>query len=347
MKQVVLFAGLILVAALTASAQITINRSDMGSMIGVRFINANDTTNLTALSPGNAGANQTWDLSGIGIDYRDTTPNFVQPAGTLCPEKFPTATYAAPVEEATVGLRACSYIHDDNSSLESLGACISIPFIMEATLINSPPQKTFTFPSTYNTSFSGQSKNTLQVPSSTPGDSTRTVSTVTYSNVIDGWGTVITPAGTYPCLRQKAVSSQLDSNYAYTGGEWGFTNAVQYDTTITYRWIGKNSILFGANITMTTNGIITNASYTISSLAVGVEETPAKKELAVFPSPADATLQWNTPDGIIAITDVLGRKVLEMPALPQSADISGLAPGVYVLTIRTATDPVSRTFVKK
>lgn len=346
MKNLLLIAGVMFASALTATAQITINRSDLGNLIDARFIQAHDTTDLTALSPGSAGANQTWNLSGIGTDYRDTTPQFVLPAGTTCPEKFPTATFATIIPDETGMVRGNAYFYDDNSRMEVLGLCAAFNDI-NITLQYAPPQTTMTFPSTYNTTFSGQSKFRTQYPGLPPLiDSVRTNSTAFYSSVIDGWGTVVTPTGTYPCLRQKVVSNQLDSTYNLTGGKWEFSSVLLSDTTISYQWLGKGGMFSGVSMSTNAKGVVTGATYTISQLTVGVEEPVSQENPAVFPSPVDATLQWNIT-GDAAITDVLGRQVLELHPQLKSADVSGLAPGVYLLTIRTATGAVSHAFVKK
>lgn len=82
---------------------------------------------------------------------------------------------------------------------------------------------------------------------------------------------------------------------------------------------------------------------------VGINhEDDAKQGLVVvYPNPADGTLRWNIPDGTATITDAVGRQVLALPASAQQADVSGLAAGVYVLTVRTSAGAVSRTFVKE
>ena len=143
MKKKLLFGSIMLGLALATTAQITINRSDLGNLAGAQVIRANDSTNLNLLSPGSAGANQTWNLTGIGNDYKDTM-QFLSPAGTHCTGSFPTATLAASQQGMFI------YIYDDNTVLELLGFCGVFMSPDTSVVPFTPPQKQATFPSTYN-----------------------------------------------------------------------------------------------------------------------------------------------------------------------------------------------------
>lgn len=86
--------------------------------------------------------------------------------------------------------------------------------------------------------------------------------------------------------------------------------------------------------------------------ANGAEEKPVPVQdmaaiLEIFPNPTENILRWNILDGTATIINVMGQKVMELSASAQQADVSGLAAGVYVLTVRTSAGAVSRTFVKE
>ncbi|HLG34908.1 MAG TPA: T9SS type A sorting domain-containing protein [Bacteroidia bacterium] len=345
MKKILLLGGLMLGAALTSTAQITINRSDWGNIAGTSFIQANDTLNLNLLSPGNAGTNQSWNLAGTGNDYADTM-QFVNPTGTLCSNSFPTATLAAGMQGQSV------YLYDDNTVIEVLGFC-GILFPPD-TLVSqfTPPQKQVTFPSTFNTSFSGLTRQVLQFANSAPPpDSIRVVSTTNYTSLIDGWGNVTTPAGTYPALRQKHTRYQLDSTYVYMLGSWQFFGSPSLDTTIEYSWLSQNNP-FVATIETDGSGNIISAKYLLSTI-VGVDEThdisPAS---SVFPNPATTELRIQDSGfriDAVEIYDVLGEKVFSQAPgtkhyAPITIDVSGLKPGIYFVTVR---DEKNNLVVKK
>lgn len=65
---------------------------------------------------------------------------------------------------------------------------------------------------------------------------------------------------------------------------------------------------------------------------------------SMYPNPAAQTLHWNVLEGIVVIFDALGRKVQELPASSMQADISGLAIGVYYLTIRSGGESMTKVF---
>ena len=88
MKKKLLFGSIMLGAALTSTAQITITQNDMNNWYGLTVIQVIDTINLSSISPGNAGANQTWTLTTIGNDEQDTM-QFSNPAGMPCSNNFP------------------------------------------------------------------------------------------------------------------------------------------------------------------------------------------------------------------------------------------------------------------
>ena len=77
------------------------------------------------------------------------------------------------------------------------------------------------------------------------------------------------------------------------------------------------------------------------------DDPQAAQLIVIYPNPAENIVRWNLADGTAEITDMQGRQVQQTPASAQQADVSGLAAGVYVLTVRTAAGAVSRTFVKE
>jgi len=334
MKLKLLFGGIIFLLVLTSTAQITINRSNIGNLVGAYVIQANDTTNLNALSPGNAGASQTWNLTGIGNDFQDTM-QFSRPVADHCSKNYPNATLE--LQDTTTSI----FIFDDNSVIEILGVCgilnppdtSSIPF--------SPPQKHLTFPSTYNTTFSGQTKAVFQFPiNPPPPDSARLIQTLTYNSLIDGWGTVNTPSGTFTCLRQKYTQYEIDSLFIYLSGiGWQPFGSPSYDTTIDYSWWSKNNP-FIAQITTDFNGHIQNAKYMISSNIGITEKKDSPITYSVFPNPSNGKFALSANNSKITaleIYNVIGEKIfIKSINLDQSSvkvDLTNFPKGIYFIKI--------------
>lgn len=330
MKLPLLFGGAMLALTLNSAAQITINRSDWGNLVGSAFVQARDTTNLNLFSPGNAGANQTWNLAAVGNDSQDTT-QILSPANTICAASFPNATMAV---GSTQG---ASYIHDNNSVFELVGICGMLFDTTMTSIPINPPQKIFTFPSTYNTSFAGESRMSLVFPG-IPGfaDSIKSVSITSFTSLIDGWGTLITPAATYPALRQKYITSQTDSSYFLVNGVWQFAGGeVTATTNTTYNWWNQHN-LFAATMDIDENGNVTNVLYLLST-SVGITETPDLATARVFPNPSNGKFTVATSRNITAISvyDVMGRQLFTTSGIQQNAeiDLSMYPKGVYFVKI--------------
>ncbi|MFH1297388.1 MAG: T9SS type A sorting domain-containing protein [Bacteroidota bacterium] len=336
MKKKLLFGSIMFGLALTSTAQITINRSDLGNLIGAQIIQANDSTNLNLLSPGSAGANQTWNLTGIGNDYKDTM-QFLSPAGTPCSDSFPTATLAGKQQGMFF------YIYDDNTVLEMLGYCGVFVAPDTSVVSLTPPQKQAIFPSTYNTSFSGQTKQAIQFPySSPPIDSGKQVSHISYTSLIDGWGNVTTPAGTYPSLRQKYTKYQTDSTFFHiTGTGWTFYGPPTIDTTIEYSWWSQHNP-FIANIVTNWSGIVQSANYLLSSNLVVNEIRDISNTVNVFPNPSNGkftleVLGDKRQGASLAIYNILGEIIYTAPIQKQQTlneiDLSISPKGIYFVKI--------------
>lgn len=336
MKIILLLGSIMLGLAFTSTAQITINRSDLGNLIGATVYQAYDSTNLNTLSPGNAGENQTWDLTGISNDYQDTM-QFLSPSGISCSNDFASATLAL------VDTGMYIYLYDDNTVLEMLGFCgviippdpISIPYY--------PPKKLVTFPSTFSTSFSGQTKAIIQFPNNPPPpDSVRIVQTITYTSLVDGWGNVTTPIETYPSLRQKYTEYQVDSIFIYfTGTGWQPIGTPTIDTTIEYNWWSQNN-LFIAGIITDGRGNVQSANYLLL-LTLGVNETQViPLATSVFPNPSKGKFTItvsNSSINAIGIYNMMGEKVFLTSGIKQEIseeiDLSDYPKGIYFIKIYT------------
>jgi hypothetical protein len=324
---------LILLITLSASAQITIRRSDIGNLTGITLIYANDNSFLNTLSPGNAGANKTWNLTGISNDEQDTSKYF-SPQGLLCSNLFPTANIALDDSIGTV------YFTIDNNVFSCLGYCMKDePGLPPITYL--PSYKQLTFPSTYHTSFSGVSRSVLQYPyTPSPPDSIRIVETLTYTSLMDGWGNLITPKGTYSCLRQKFTIFLADSVYFYTTGYgWFLFDPSIKDTIIAYNWMSKNNP-FIAQISTDPSGNVLYASYLLSS-NLGIDEPEDNSfTFSVFPNPSNGKFTISFKNGYfntIEIYNLIGERVFIKDGIKEQSsetiDLSNFPKGIYFIKI--------------
>lgn len=255
MKKQVLPFILCSIFSLFAQAQITITADDFPN-IGGTLIIANS-SNPTGISIGLAGANQTYDFSAIVAE--DTSSNvFIDPANTPGNTSFPNATLAAEDDGAFIYFQETaneatllgSYI---DTSENNTGQYFAFRF--------NPGQKIIEFPSTFNTSYTDTWGSTLTFDGAPLSDSIRTTSSTVRDVLFDGYGTVITPDGSYDGLRERVYSTTTTTTEALALGIWTpiFTDETS-DTS--YNWYAKESM--GPLVTVgITDGIITDVSYTI------------------------------------------------------------------------------------
>lgn len=320
-----------------SKAQITVERSDLGNLTATTLILANDTVNLVAVSPGNPGPNQTWNLSMLANHYQDTMA-FIPPAGTPCAADFPQATFAIRMGEGF------AYGYDDNTKLEIQGYCgTGEPFVSGYISMKiMPPERKIIFPLTFGTSWQEQNRQVLTIGNpNPPPDSVRIVITTQWNYQADGWGMVSTPAGSFNALRVKGIRDQIDSVFVKMFGLWVFFQREESHET-EYIWIPKGGLWVANVVVDNATGQVIQAQYAVNPTA-SLTET-VEHDLTFFPNPVYggvATLirQDNTP-AWLSILDVNGRmvKTETVNSATYLVDFGDLAPGIYTARL---TDKIS------
>jgi len=350
MKKHLLIVIALMLPTFASVAQITINRSDLGNFINSYVIHANDSTNLNLLSAGAPGANQTWDLTGLGNDYLDTM-KFLSPDSSYCASSFPTANIA--------GIQSGNFffMQEDNSKLDMLGYCGVLMAPDTSVVPYNPPQTQATFPSTYNTTFNGQTTFKLRVAYTYMSlDSIGRNSYLTYSSLMDGWGSVTTPLGTFTCLRQKMVKYQTDSSFVHIAGAgWMAYGTPAVDTSIEYSWWSQHNP-FIADITTSWNGAVKSANYMTASTLGIHEKDNNTRILSLYPNPTNGNITLDAGSGLlqngkVEIYNLLGDKVYETLFSDKSSqlliDLSNVSGGVYFLKLKTEKETIVKKFVKE
>lgn len=154
-----------------------------------------------------------------------------------------------------------------------------------------------------------------------------------------------------------------------------FNNAVLVDTTSSYQWSSSFAIwvltgfralqyntrnnptrmeVFPALISLTEPDHVYNYYYELYNPAsVG---TISKQQVNIFPNPATESLSINMPELTsvtkqISITDLTGKMLLseQLPTgnATEQLDISGIAPGAYIINIATPKGTLQEKFIKK
>jgi len=185
----------------TTYGQITIESGDLLDLIGnSNTVQSDRSSSTITVDVGSAGANQTWDLTGISfIDPMELTLEFVSPGDTPFADDFPTSNlaYSIPFDEfgyTGVGYNYIQVMSDQVTSL-GFGAKITDP---DSSIINTLEEDVVPLPLSYGDSWTSTSIDTFEY---LPGFGTITITNT--ESLVDGHGTVQLKAGNFECLRLR------------------------------------------------------------------------------------------------------------------------------------------------
>ncbi|MCX6230937.1 MAG: T9SS type A sorting domain-containing protein [Bacteroidetes bacterium] len=336
MKKITFLLAGVLLLIFSTRAQITITSSNM-PVVNTYEIDVIDTF-CTGVSIGNAGASQSWNLSNIATSYVESS-NWVLPSSLAGASLFPTATLA---NTNTDGSRD-TYLKLSSTALEMQGFYGSFPIIGIKYAVFNPTYKYVQFPSTYQTSYNGTYGFDVKAPFTQLPlvDSVKLNISTNYNVIVDGWGTVTTPASSnLPCLRQKNATYTIVTIYAHSSiTGWAPYGTPQKDTTIDYIWFSNQKNFIIADIETDANGALTKATYLQSSgNGVGVSDgNQYQNKIGIYPNPVKDNINIiNVPqNSVILVFDMNGKIVATKLIMSSrtSLNISALKDGMYIYQI--------------
>lgn len=329
----------VIAAGLSATAQITVTATDVGS-IGDQVQQAVDTLPPTGIMPGPKGANQTWNFNNLSQDYVDVL-TFTNPNWTPDASSFPNANLAVETPWGHV------YMNNQVGSATIEGVS-GDPFGLGVNMVlkNTPPELMMTWPAMYNNTSSSAfvTSGTFFVGYTDPStgayiDSAKVVSHVTKLDSIDAWGSLTTPLGTYNVLRVKEFRRTNDTvfaKYPFIGYQVAFT---QQDSSLTYSWWTNGMdfpvVQFDMDIPNDTVQRVTWLK--ANTNATGIAEAGAG-EVSIYPNPAsdELTLSVNTTNAVfVSIYDMTGKKLrtIDISSSTLRIDVRALSAGVYFYSV--------------
>jgi hypothetical protein len=299
-----------LAMAASALAQITITAEDFpGDRIGYSqqmFAAIGSEYAFIPINVGLPGENQTWDFSQVALNMTPYALTVNKASESNFSEGFPNAEVAVtilPGFEMFYQKTASDYL--------SYGFAYANLQLGQMLIRACPsPMKSLQFPLAYGSRWT--SKQTCaallglqEVPA-----------TLQEENVVDGWGTIRLPAGTFPCLRIKAEIAEQSVN--------PLTGYSENSRTIGYTWITKGAFTL-AEIQSRANEI--NPNFNQAAFVILAAQVP------VAPPPPIITQRAEPEPPKIRIPEPDSRKIEPVrPAPPAS-----LSPGNYyalVIAIR-------------
>lgn len=202
------------------------------------------------------------------------------------------------------------------------------------------------FPLTYNDTDIGTSSYSIDVPNMGYYENIKT-----HIDTVDGWGTLITPYGSFQTIRIKSDIHIHDSIYIDSIGM-----GIPSDTYKTeYKWLGKN---YGEPLLkITKTGILPPTVTFIDSIyTVGInDDFENLLSINIYPNPCSENLniKYNlnkSTDVEISVFSVLGKKIFSTSESYKNKgvnkeiiNISKLKPGNYFLRLKM----MGRAYTKK
>jgi len=336
----------------TGISQITITQSDMPQAGDtIRLSTATDSTGLPTPSLTSAGI--TWNYSAL-VAVSQTVDTFLSVTSTPFayqlffndPILYPT--YVATVAQKGASLPALgpvtinqviNYYLDESNNYESVGYGANINSV-PTSVKDDTIDVVYKFPMNYGNADSCHSSSNVNIPSlGYYGQYQYRV------NHVDGWGTLITPFGTFSTLRVRTYIYSTDSVYVTSFG-LGF-RAPQPEQ-IQYKWLasGQHAPVLQINETARSNTRQYVYRDSIKYGLLGVAEINSSlNKVSLYPNPAreNTSLSYslaNASQVNISIYSVDGRCVSNVFNGEQSMGthnlniaVSNLQAGIYLLKI--------------
>lgn len=340
------------IASIAAQAQITVTSSDMpdaGDNIIVSM-----TADLGTADPAITGGNHTWNFSFLAPDSQ-RVDSFVNVTSTPFAYQFyfnnlfmypnHKASYATPVytpnfvPQFTVE-DVYNFYKESTPEYSFVGFGAKINGVPASVKYDSI-DVVYTFPMNYGDADSCWSKYGFNVPNFGYYQQERH-----RVNTVDGWGTLITPYGTFPVLRVKSVIEATDSVYNSSLG-FGFTSPRPRETE--YKWLGQGSKIpiLQVNTTLSfSSEIITSIVYRDSLRTTSItEESRPGIAFTLYPNPAKgaANIHYVLKEAAVVSVealDIAGRSVQMLVNEQQDAgayniplNIGELTAGIYLVKL--------------
>jgi hypothetical protein len=341
MKKSLLFLSFLFYIA-SVGAQITLNSSDMPSENDSYLVS---NSLLLSFNGEDTGEDYIWDFSDLNSLSQDSL-NYVDISDLSFIYQFVFNNPFDPESQASEGLSLTAidliptiqiedaYLFTKNSStkLEEVGYGVTytgLPFPIQY-----EDKKTlYEFPLNYGDSTGDSYAFNVSVPNlAYLGE----VGNRAYE--VDGWGTLISPFGTFDVLRTRIENNFEDSIYIDSTGT-GFTIP---RSLVIYEWLGEDTGVPLLQIT-TEMGIVTSVIYQDSlQVATGLEQVQKETyALKVYPQPADdlvnIKLDKATIDKLfVRVYDLSGKEVLQEELMAGQLfhlNVSSLNAGVYMMEL--------------
>ena len=353
MKNCYLLCGM-LAATATLQAQITITSSDFGN-VGDQFFVGQDPN--PTVTPGNAGANQTWNFTGLVTSSLDTI-YFLDPA------TVPLASGLTGVNLVTESNEGYFFLERNSSGVFTRGVATDfngVPVLAEFI----PAQDLLPFPSTLGDNFSSTSSFSttvfLGLDTNAFGcqielDSIRLNRTSTLTTNFDAEGTVQLPMENIQALRANSVDASTDSIFIYAPNAvscppfvsipqgWslipdflaqsiGLPSGTYTENTEIYTWYANNESFGVVAMRMDGQGGVESILFKSDASQMSIDQA-GESTLKIYPNPIQGnslSIEGAASGDEVLFIDMTGRVVASQMLVTNQVSLENVAPGIYQL----------------
>jgi hypothetical protein len=298
-------------------AQITITNADMPSSGDT--IRLSETTDIKSNDPMLTGANYSWNYTSLVPDAQRLDTFFTVSSTPFAYQLYFNNNFSYPNHTASYALRGpdisfpqvvditdvFNFIKNSSSAYDNVGFGSKINNVPSSTQ-NNPIDREYEFPMNYNDNHISNSEFGMSVPGfGYYGQE------MTRTDTVDGWGNLITPYGSFNCLRVKSILHKIDTTYV---DQFSFGTTAQRPEEIEYKWLAASEGVPILKI-ITIAGNVIQIDYQDDFVAVGLEELSEINNVVVFPNPVKDYLTIDFNSTIVGnlkvmLTDVSGKDVV-------------------------------------
>jgi hypothetical protein len=364
MKKQLLFIAFLINAAIS-NAQITITNADFATAGDTFRISTSGGFGITDLD--STGPNRIWDYSNLTA-LSQTIDTFVSVSSTpILYQFYFNNQFLYPLTKATVATKinvpllppgvpltlsnAFGFYKVNSTAFSQVGFGATISGLPTSIPYDSL-DFVYRFPMNFGNTDSCNYKFQLSIPNI--GYLRRRAKRV---NEVDGWGTLITPFGTFSTLRIKSTTYATDTVYI---SQLMFGTQIVQQPAVEYKWIGTNGGIPYLTINASADSIpiITTVRYQDSIrpvISIGVNEIKNQLEdLTLYPNPTDgaALLSFHQEKAgkvYIEIYESSGKfiRTLFEANLPEGlnylpVDLSKEAKGLYFVRVKNDDFSISK-----
>ncbi|TNE55649.1 MAG: T9SS type A sorting domain-containing protein [Bacteroidetes bacterium] len=365
MKKVLLS---LLLASPMLNAQITINSIDLANLGDTVRLSIAPADQLDFLS---TGPDMNWDFSQLGLDsqvvndYRpvsETNAFFIQPYFGASADEAHQASYYRRIEglgglDTGTGisidqLSMFSKLTNDAQTTVGYSASFSgIPVAIPSDSI----ETVYDLPLSYEKSWSGKGFSQLDLSAFNFAFKQFR----TRESVVDGWGNITTPYGSFEVLRVKHIITEIDSVLveldSITGPQWyGFETPL----TREYEWIAKTEKepilkIITSEFVMGVESVsaISYRDTARETPQVGLKENAISANALIYPNPNQGKLHIESPINFkqFEVYSLQGKKLISgsLDGSFQEIITEKLSEGSYVLKLIDRNTVFQKTFIKK